>query len=523
VTSGSPKAIKGGHFRINIGPYPQALLYYLAKDAYSAIINDFTFETLAEHDNDTFELIPQLAEKWTVSKDKKKFTFSLRKEAKFSDGKPVTAHDVKFTFDTLMDPKNKTVMMRSALSSIKDCKVINDHTVQFTANSIHFKNLEKVATLYILPKHVYSKGNFNKDFNKSLLGSGPYTLSQAKRGIRVVLKRNKNYWGKNLPQNIGRYNFDKITFKSVADDNVAYEMFKKGDLDFHSFSSARTWATETNGPLYKKGRLKKIKAHTELPGTSSGIYWNMRRSLFKDKKVRLALAHLMDRKRWIKELYYNQYTPSTGVINARSPYHSPKVKALTYDPKKAKQYLKEAGWTKIDSEGILIKGKKRFDFSLFFVTGPNEKALTRYQQILKRMGIKLNLRALDWAALLKNINDRKFDSVTIGISRSVEPSDFAVLWGSKQADQKGSFNLAGYKNKELDKLTVQIDQTFDKKKRIPMVRKIDEMIAGDQPMAFFWELPYKRIAYRTTLTFEGKGYFKYTSWPGMIQYWWFSK
>jgi len=521
---GNPDAPKGGTFTIGLPGYPKSLLFYLAYEELALATNLLVFETLIDSHPDTNEYIPLLAESWTISPDKKVFTFKLNKAAKFSDGKPVTAEDVKFTWDTITNPKNKTVPFQSALSSFSGCEIVDPQTVKFTAKTLHFKNLEKIGGLMVLPKHFYSKGDFNKSFHLKLLGSGPYTLDSVKQGERIYFKRNPDYWGAKLEQNIGRYNFDRVTFRVAADPNVQFELFKKGDLDYFYFLSAKMWSTETDGAPFKNNYIKKIKAENLLPFSTQGYVWNLRRPLFQDVRVRRALSHLINREKWIKDLFYNNYELATGPVGMKSEYHSPNNKPLSYDPKEARKLLAEAGWDKVGADGIRRKGDLKFEFEMLTDNPGAQRYLTLLQEDLRReAGIKMNIRTVDWATALKLNDDRQFDVVEQARGRDTDPSDFNVVWGSKEADIKGSANTAGYKNPELDALAQKIDETFDKKQRIPLVQKIDEMIGRDQPMSFAWEATFYRLGHWNRFGYPGKGYFQYSNWKNTFHYWWFDK
>lgn len=520
---GDPKATKGGSFSMALPAYPKDLLFYLALDEFSEMINNQVIEMLAESHLESGDLVPRLAKEWTVSKDKKTFTFKLDPKAKFSDGTPVTSADVVFTWDTIMSPKNKTVPFQSTFASIETCKAIDPQTVQFQAKVVHFKNLEKLASIYVLPRHFFSKGDFNKDFNMKLLGSGPYTVEEVKPGERITLKRDPNYWGSVLPQNTGRYNFDKLVFKVIPEPEVAHEAFKKGDLDYHYFFLAKMWATETDGGPYKDGKITKIKAENLQPYATQGIAWNLRNPIFADKNVRLALSHLFNRERLIKELFYNNYVPGTGVIHRKSVYHSPKNNPIPYDPKKALSLLKSAGWTDIDNEGVLLKEGKRFEFELLTKNPSSHRYLTIYQEDLKKVGIKMTIRTLDWGTALKLIEEWKFDATDMARSRDTDPADFGTSWGSAEADKKGSGNFVGYKNPKVDALAEKIDLTFEKKKRIPIVQEIDHILSEDQPFTFGWEANFYRIAHWNKFSYPGRGYFNYSKWTDSFDYWYTKK
>lgn len=518
---GNPDAPKGGTFVIGYASYPKNLHHYLAYEELAEGVNRLVLEPLVDVDPDTYEVIPLLADHYTVSRDHKVFTFHIAPKAQFSDGTPVTALDVKFTWDLIMNPKTKTAPFQSWFSSFESCRIKDDHTIEFKAKTIHFKNLEKLTELLILPQHFYSVGDFNKDFGEKMLGSGPYTLAEVKKGDRITVKRNPAYWGAGLRQNIGRYNFDTIVFKGVPDYTVQYEMFKRGDLDYFYFLVSKMWATETDGPLYQKNYIKKLKGENLVPYGMQGIAWNLRRPLFQDRRVRQALAHLMNREKFIQDLFYNNYVPTAGPAALHSPYHSPRNIPLSYDPKKAKTLLDEAGWTQLGPDGVLEKNGQRFEFELLAENPMMNRFLTIYQEDLKRMGIQMNIRNSDWATAMKLVEDWAFDAYAVNQTRDVHPGDNSMEWGSREADMKGSANHTGYKNPEVDRLAAEIDTTFDESKRVTLTRRLDEIVGNDQPMAFTWEMIYFRVAYWNRFSFPEKGYFNFSYWRNAFQYWWY--
>lgn len=520
---GNPNAPKGGTFVIGYPGFPKHNLIYLGFEELSGGISGHVYDSLLEQDPETYEFIPSLAEKWEISPDKKVFTFWLNPNAKFSDGKPVTSADVKFTWDTIMNPKNKTVPFQSHYASFESCEAVDAKTVKFKAKTVHFKNLEKVAGLIVLPKHFYSTGDFNKAFHSKMLGSGPYTLESIRPGERYILKRNPNYWAASLPQNVGRFNFDKLIFRSVDDPTVMHELFKKGEIDYFYYLSSKMWSTETSEGPYAKNYIVKIKAENLTPFGTQGVVWNLRRPLFQDRKVRLALSHLMNREQWIKELFYNNYVLASGPVALKSEYHSPKNKPVPYDPKAAIALLKEAGWAP-GPDGILKKGDTRFEFELLTDSQGSMRWLTRYQEDLKKAGIKMNIRTTDWATSIKLVDDWQFDAKEQARGRDVDPGDFAVAWGSDAADKKGSANSPGYKNPQLDKLAAEVDQQFDRKKRIELVKQIDEIIGHDQPLSFAWEATFFRLGHWNRYSYpNNKPYYKYSNWLSSFQYWWYDK
>ncbi len=516
---GNPRAPIGGNFTIGFSAYPKSLNYYLANEEYALAVNQLILEPLIELSLDTFEPLPRLAKSWTISKDKRLYTFTLSPNARFSDGSTVTAEDVKFTWDTVYNPKHKTAPYQSIWSSFEGVRVVGPAIVEFRVKTVHFQNLEKLADFFILPKAAYAAGDFNKAFNATIVGSGPYQLEKTVPGERIVLGRRSDYWGAQLTQNIGRYNFERILFKVVPDTNVQYEIFKKGDIDYFYFLSAKMWSTETNGTTFQNGYTQKLKGESLFPVATQGIAWNMRRPLFHDHSQRLALSLLLNRERLIREIFYDNYRIATGIVAPTSPYHPSDVLPIPYDPKRAKEVLTQAGWT-LGGDGILTKGGLRFAFEMLIDNPSHQRYLTIYQEDLKRQGIQMDIRVQDWAACLKLMDDWQFDAHLIARSRTVHPYNLMDEWGSPQADVKGSGNVFGYKNPMLDALALQVDGAFDAKKRNRLVQQIVKIIATDVPMTPTWEAKFFRIGYWNRFGFPGKGYQRYSTWRDAYQYWW---
>jgi microcin C transport system substrate-binding protein len=524
---GSADAKTGGRIVVGLPGYPKTLLYYSAFDEFALAVSDLVLEPLAEAHPDTLALLPRLAKSWTVSKDNKVFTFVLDERAKWSDGKPVTADDVVFTWNAIHDPKNRAVPMQAYLRSIESCLAKDKQTIEFKVRTLHFDNLRKVAGIYVLPKHAVEGKDFTKDFQRTILGSGPYRIGEVRPNERIRFDRSKDWWGRVLAHNAKRFNFDTVVFRAVPDYNVQYELFKKGEIDYFYFLTAKMWATETDGPLYRNGYVKKIKAENLQPYATQGIVWNLRRPLFQDKRVRKALSHLFDRERLIKELFYDNYVLATGVVPARSEWHAPENKPVLFDPKAAVKLLTEAGFDKTDSDGVryrIVDGKKqRFEFEILADNPASSRHLTIFQEDLKRAGIRMHIRIVDWATRMKLVDDWQFDATESARGRAVEPADFAVAWSSREADVKGSANSSGYKNPEVDKLAEEIDRTFDRKKRIELVRRLDAILGEDQPMSFAWEATFFRIAHWDRFGMPGKGYANYSSWRDAFHTWWFDE
>lgn len=484
------KAPQGGTFLFNLQFEPVTLNPITSTDAYSWGVRAFICETLMTRNEDTYEFEPWLAEKAEISKDGTEFTFTLRQGVKWSDGKPMTIDDVKFSFDLIHDDKYDTAYMRPYYENIDKAEVTGPNTIKFTTKGKYFGNFDTVASLRIMPKHIYGNPEESKKKNKTMLGSGPYVLKEYNQGQSIILERNKNWWGNSLPDKKGMFNFQTIRMRFDKEENLVLERLKKGELDYDGLT-AEAFASKTDGAPWGTTVLKKKVTNLE-PKSYGFIGWNMANDKFKDKRVRQALAHLMNREEMNKKFRYGMSLPATGPWYQQSEYANPSVKAFAFDPKKAASLMKEAGWVDSDKDGILDKGSAKFEFTLFYASKDTQKYWVMYQEDLKKAGIVMNLQMLESNALFKNLEEHKFEAVAMGWGGGAVDNNPKQIWHS--SSMKGGSNYFGYSNPEVDKLIDTGIAELNKKKRIEIYRKIYAMIADDAPYAFFFNEKFKLFA-----------------------------
>lgn len=509
-------APKGGTITKNLRVEPPTLHPITATDSSSRQVHNFVLDVLLTRDSETYEWKPRLAEKWEISKDGKVFTFYLRKNAKFHDGKPVTAEDVKFSFDAIFEPKYNAAHMRPYYEGISKVEMVDTHTVKFYTKDTYFLNFDVAATLYVIPKHVYSDVEKSKKMNKDVVGAGPYKIERLDKGQKLVLKRVDDWYGFSDEEFKGFYNFDRITFRFVKDENVYLEMLKKGDLDYDGLSSEQYMKKTSGGPWGKTTLKYQVENATGKGYRYVG--WNLRNELFKDRDVRVALAYLMNRQEMNKKFRYDLSVLATGPTDWNSDYADPSIKPLPYDPAKALELLRKAGWKDTDKDGVLDKvigGKKTdFRFSLIHANKDVEKYFTFYKEDLKKVGIDMEVKYLEWNSFLKMLDDGKFEAVALAWTTGIE-WDPKQIWHSSSAVTGGS-NFVHYKNSTVDKLIEKARMEMDRKKRIPLLRKVYATISKDAPYVFMFNERYD--FYATTSRIEKPAEtFKYDI---GTDYWW---
>jgi microcin C transport system substrate-binding protein len=521
----SEKAVKGGMFRVYSHQYPKSLNYYLEQFTTTAEIFRMLFEPLTSYDPITLDNIPRIAKKWEISADKRKFTFYLDQNAKWSDGKPITSNDILFTYNTIMDKKNNTAVFRISLERFEIPIIIDDYTIEFNAKSIHWNNFDDIASqLYILPKHVFEGKDFNKINDEFPVSSGPYKLAEAKAGRYIKMIRRGDYWQRAYPYNQGRYNFDEIYFKVFSEESIGFQAMMKGDMDIYAVYKAATWVKEANGEKFDKNYLIKQRIFNQKPMGFQGWAINTRREIFKDVRVRKALAHLVDRKTMIEKLAYNEYDSTNSYypdfyLGEESKKNPNEI--IDYNPEKAKALLKEAGWVAND-RGILEKDGKEFVITILDREKSTEKYFTIFMEIAKEVGIKSSLETTDLAAWSARMDKFDFDITWAawggGIFKDPEP-----MWHSKYADGEGHHNYAGLKIPEVDKFIDSQKELFDANKRHEIVRKIDQIIYKEYPYILLWHLANTRLIYWNRFGMPENPLGKYNGESFAVDYWWFDK
>jgi ABC-type transport system substrate-binding protein len=484
-------AKKGGNFYINISQEPTTLNPLTATDAYSSQVHSLTLEGLLDRNLDTFEWEPALAEKWEISKDKLTFTFYLRKGVKWHDGKPFTAEDVKYSFDALRSGKWNTAHLKPYLEGIESCTVVDSHTVKFKAKKRLYANFDYVASgiIDIVPKHIYQpvEGNKKKQkrLNKKIIGTGPYKLGKLEKGKKITLVKNKNWWGKDVYKK--RYKFNKVVMRFVKESNIALEMLKKGKIDYEGLD-AESYMKKAKGKAWGKSVFK-IKTNNKAPKGYNFIGWNLTNPILKDKQVRIALSHLVNRKLMNEKFKYNMDVMATGPVYPSNYFASSKVKPIPFNVKKALKILRKAGWKDTDKNGILdkkIDGKK-YELSLTILE-PNkefEKYLTMFKEDAKQVGVNINIKLIEWSAFIKLLDERKFEGVRLGWGGGSVNWNPKQIWHSNSIKGGGS-NFVSYSNKNVDKWIDDALEIFDMKERKKVLSKVYEQIAGDAPYTFLF-------------------------------------
>lgn len=535
----NPDAPKGGTLKQHVIGSFDSLNPFIVKGSPAAgvsfIRSSLLHSSLMQNTLDEpFSLYGIVAESVEIPEDRSSVTFNLRPEAKWHDGKPITAHDVKWTFETMLEQGQP--FFKAYWGDVSEVIAENDRRVTYKFKQAGNMELPLiVAEMTILPKHYWTEkdadGNLVREFNETSLdaplGSGPYKVSEVKAGSSITYERADNWWGRGLPYFNGMYNFDRVKFDYYRDNNVALEAFFAGEYDVREEHTAKLWHTSyENASAVKSGNIIKEDIENERPAGMQAFVYNIRRDVFKDAKVREALGYAFDFEWSNKQFAYGGYTrtrsfyensdlaatglPSDAEIAILEPYRDQipaEVFTAAYKPpvtdgsgnlrknlRTAMILLDEAGY-KLGADKVRSKNGVRLEFEILGSNPAFERWILPFTKNLERIGVKANFRVVDSAQFQNRISSYDYD-MTIGtFGQSSSPgNEQRDFWGSEKADMAGSRNLIGVKNPAVDSLIEKIIHAKSRDSLVNHVQALDRILQWNHYVIPMWHYPKWRIA-----------------------------
>ena len=451
-----------------------------------------------------------LAETILVPEDRSWVEYSLRPEARWHDGKPITVEDAIFSFETLTTKGHPRY--RAYYVNVARVEKTGERQVRFVfdGSGINRELPLILGELPILPKHYYEKVEFDRNTLEPPLGSGPYRIKSFDAGRSVTYELVPDYWGKDLAVNRGRNNYEVVRYEYYRDIDVSLEAFKAGQYDLRFERSASRWATRYIGPAVEKGLIKLEKLPIRPPARMQGWVFNLRRSKFQDPRVRQALSYAFDWEWTRKTLTYNQYErirsyfhgerelmatalPGPEELQLLEPFReqvSPEVFTQIYEPpktdgsgnirenlRKGLALLREAGWEVRDGVMTNAATGERLEFEILSDSPADERVTTPFIQNLARLGVQANLRVVDPAQYQRRTDAFDYDSIIDIWAQSSNPgNEQREFWGSAAADIPGSRNTVGIKNPVIDALVEQIIRAEDRASLETACRALDRVL-----------------------------------------------
>jgi len=508
----SPAARKGGTIRFNGSQPPKSFNAYVDNNSYSAMVFDLMYEKLLGTDMRTLDSAPALARRWAVSEDGREFTFVLDTRAKWSDGVPVTAEDVKWTFDSVMDPKSDTGPWKAMLGFFESPEVVDRLTVRFRKKGDSAKDWRDIlncSSFWVLPRHAFAGQAFNRlEFLNAVVG-GPYRIARVEEQVETELRRHGAWWRQDLAPCRSLANFDRILMRYYVDNENAFEALKSGKIDAYPVYTARIFAQETGGDRFRRNWLLKRRVKNHSPVGFQGFAMNMRRKPFDNLKVRQAMAMLVDRETMNRTMMNGAYFLLKSYYHDLYDADHPCTNTLwKYDAAAAKRLLAEAGYA------------KGFKFSFLSRSATEDKFLTLFTHALQACGVEMEIVRKDFAGWMRDMDAFSFDMTWAawgaGLVKTPE-----IMWHGREADRKGSNNITGFKSAEVDRL-IEEEKGFDSAAaRIAAYRRIDALIAAEVPYVLLWHTDETRLLYwnkfgtpKTCLTRFGRE-------EDILSYWWY--
>ena len=453
------------------------LIPMLASDSASHDISGLIYNGLVKYDKN-LNLVGDLAENWEVSPDGLTITFHLRRRIKWHDGAPFTAEDVFFGFRTITDPNTPTAYAGDYLE-VKRAEVVDTYTFRVTYRKPFAPGLTTWGNLVVLPKHLLEGQDITKTtLTREPVGTGPYKLKQWLTQEKIVLESNPDYFE-------GRPYIDDYIYRIIPDPATMFLELKAGGVDWMGLTPIQ-YRRQTNDPAFKR----EFRKYQYLPFSYTYLGYNLLSPLFQDKRVRQAISYAIDKEEIIKVVLLGLGEISNGPYKPGAWYFNPHVKQYPYNPDRAKELLREAGWWDRDDDGILDKDGEPFEFTILLNWG-NQSRLNSAEIIqwrLGQIGIKVKLRVMEWASFINEYIDKKrFEAVILGWSTGVDPDQYDI-WHSSKTDYK-ELNFISYKNKEVDALLEKARRSFDREERKRYYFRFQEILAEEQPYTFLF-VPY---------------------------------
>ena len=498
---GDPRAVKGGVFREAMGDFPATLRYVGPNlSVWNAMLSGMVYESLLSQHPTSLEYIPALATHWQVLPDKMTLRFRLDPNARFSDGMPVTADDVVATWKLLTDKTVQDPLRNAMYGKYEQPVAESKYIVRVKAKEAGWTALYYFSGMPIYPAHVLKTVNgaeLIKNWNDKMLpGSGGYIVTTAdiEKGKQIHIRRRKDYWAEKARRNIGSGNFDEIREIVVRDRNLEFEMLKRGDLDYFFVNRSQMWVEELNFDKIQNGLLQKRKVWNHSPNSIQGIAFNTRRPPYDDLRVRKALRLLFNRELMVEKLTFNEYQLMDSVYPG-TIYENPQNEKIRYNPSAAVALLAEAGWKDHNASGQLVKAGKPLTLELMYYDKQSERFFTIYQEDLRKIGVNLNLRYVTPETGFKLLDEQQFDMFSVAYGGGGPFPLPEQFFHSKQADQKSSTNITGFKNARVDEIIALYDKEFDVKKRAALLKELDGIVASQHHYLLEWYGPFQRMVW----------------------------
>ncbi|MDX1487425.1 MAG: extracellular solute-binding protein [Acidiferrobacterales bacterium] len=522
----NPDAPKGGIIRVaNRGTF-DSFNPFIPKGN-SGIGQGYFESLLTSSADEPFTEYGLIAESIEIPDDRSWVIFTLRPEARWHDGKPITVADVVWSFSTLKTKGQP--YYRFYYRGVNNVERVSERRVKFNFSEKGNRELPLIiGQLPVLPKHYWEHRDFEKTTLEPPLTSGPYQVTRFEAGRFIVQERVEGYWGESLPVNKGQNNFDRIRIDFYRDDTVIRQALKAGEVDFRAENQAKAWALDYDVPPVRNGWLKKETIPHQLPTGMQAFVFNTRREIFKDPRARRALAYAFDFEWTNTNLFFGQYTrtesyfsnselAATGLPEGEereileryrgripdeiftTPYQAPSTDGSGWprdNLRQAFELLAQAGWVVRDMKLVNMHTGKPMHFEILLVSKEFERIVLPFARNLKRLGIDARTRLVDSSQYINRLRSFDFDMFVNVWGQSESPgNEQRSYWSSVAADSAAARNYAGIKDPVVDELIERVITAPDRASLIARVRALDRVLLHGHYVIPNWHLRYQRILY----------------------------
>lgn len=553
----NPEAPQGGQVTLSAFGTFESLNPFLLKTLSAAGLQTLVFEPLMVQSRDEpFTMYGLLAEDIDLADDRKSVTFRLNPDARFSNGDPVLAKDVKASFELLTGEKAHP-QYRLYWQDIESATVIDKRTIRFDFARTNPELHMIAAELPVFSHKWIGDKPFDKVITERPIASGPYTIESFTQGDSITYKRDADYWAEDLNVREGMFNFDRVTYEYYRDFTVAFEAFKAGEFDFHLELHSKRWAREYHGPAFESGRIvRRLLPHQNNAGMQ-GFMFNLRRPLFQDRRVRKAINMAFDFPWSNRHLFYGQYQRCTSYFSnselaARDGAPRGEVRAIlekhrdvlppgVFGPTarppttagettlrdnllRARDLLRDAGW-EVGPNGVLRNASgKAFRFEFLLAQEGFERIMAPFFRNLERLGIRPEYHTVDAALYQQRVRSFNFDMAVMSFPQSQSPgNELRSMFHSENADRQGSRNYMGISDPGIDALIREVVYARDRDRLIAATRALDRVLLHGSYLVPNWYIGSHRVAYRDWLAMPKTKPLYYQAEQWMLESWWVKK
>jgi microcin C transport system substrate-binding protein len=473
----SKDAEKGGLLRLNISSFPPTLRTVGpdSNNSFRSFLLDNQLPLVDMHPN-SGEIIPILASHWAYDDDGKTVYYKIKENARWSDGFPITADDFLFALEfnrskSIVAPWYNKHFSEEIINVVK----FDSHTIAIEGARIKpKKDLHYFYSIQPRAKHFHQldKAWINSFNWKIEPNTGPYQVSKIRKGKTIEFSRKLDWWAQEDRFLRNRFNVDKVLVKVVRDPNTAFKYFERGELDIFNLTLPKLWHEKSNGPMFQKGFIHKLSFYNQVEQSASGLFLNLDNRILKDINVRKAIAHSLNFEKVIQQLLRNDYQRLPSFHTGYGEYSNTAIKPLSFNLKKAAEFLDTAGWKNKDGLGIRQKGKSRLSFSISYGNKLHEPQIIVLAEEAKKAGIELKPQYLESTSFYKNVIEKKHDIAWLGWSTGFRPA-YWQHFHSDNAHKSQTNNISNLSNPTIDSLIDKYRKSTIEAERIQLAHSLE--------------------------------------------------